>query len=116
MDLFEVFLGRGSVFHVAWFSTIAWSLWQRRNIIREKQPSWPISEVSKWEKELVSEYFDNYKQHPKVSGRVDPIHWQPPLAGSYKANFDAAFFGNMGLDGIGVVVRDSDGSVIAALS
>lgn len=49
MDLFEVVLGRGSVFHVAWFSTIAWSLWQRRNIIREKQPSWPISEVSKWE-------------------------------------------------------------------
>ena len=37
-------------------------------------------------------------------------------AGLYKANFDVAFFGNMGLNGIGVVVRDCDGSVIAALS
>lgn len=64
----------------------------------------------------MSEYFDNYNQHPKVSGRADLIHWQPPPAGLYKANFDVAFFGNMGLNGIGVVVRDCDGSVIAALS
>ena len=29
MDLFEAVLNRGLVFKVAWFSTIAWSLWQQ---------------------------------------------------------------------------------------
>ena len=45
MDLFEVVLERGSVFHVAWFSMVAWSLWQRRNKLREKQPTWPLHEI-----------------------------------------------------------------------
>ena len=47
MDLFEVVLKRGSVFHVAWFSMVAWSLWQRRNKLREKQPTWPLHEIYK---------------------------------------------------------------------
>ena len=28
MDLFEAVLEKGSVFHVAWFSMVAWNLWQ----------------------------------------------------------------------------------------
>ncbi|KAK7823248.1 hypothetical protein CFP56_035709, partial [Quercus suber] len=44
MDLFEAVLDRGSVFKVAWFSTITWSLWQRRNRIRERQQTWPLHE------------------------------------------------------------------------
>ena len=31
MDLFEMVSKEGSTFRTAWFATIAWSLWQRRN-------------------------------------------------------------------------------------
>mgnify|MGYP007054568349 CR=1 FL=1 len=58
MDLFEAVLDRGSVFKVAWFSTIAWSLWQRRNRIRERQQTWPLHEVSRRAKEMVLEFFE----------------------------------------------------------
>ena len=36
--------------------------------------------------------------------------------GVFKVNFDAALFENIGSAGIGVVIRDSDGEIIAALS
>ena len=65
MDLFEEVLDRGSVFSVAWFSTIAWSLWQRWNMIREKQQTWPFHEVSKRTKDLVLEFFEINRKLPK---------------------------------------------------
>lgn len=34
----------------------------------------------------------------------------------YKANFDAAFFDGIGMAGLGVVVRDYMGNIIAAFS
>ena len=65
---------------------------------------------------MVTEYFEIHKQPPKIQRRVVLTCWQPPLEGLYKANFDAAYFGNLGMAGIGVVVRDSEGEIIAALS
>ena len=53
MDLFEAVLDRGSVFKVAWFSIIAWSLQQQRNRIRERQQTWLLHEVSMQAKEMV---------------------------------------------------------------
>ncbi|XP_030924737.1 uncharacterized protein LOC115951725 [Quercus lobata] len=44
------------------------------------------------------------------------VKWSPPAEGGYKANFDAAFFESSELAGIGVVVRDSSGNVMGALS
>ena len=95
---------------------IAWSLWQRRNRIREKQPSWPLHEVSMRAKNLVLVYFEIHKHPPETQRRAALTHWLPPPAGFYKANFDAAYFGNSGIAGIGVVVRDCEGEIIAALS
>ena len=48
--------------------------------------------------------------------RPAPIYWHPPQEGMYKANFDAALFDGLGMAGLGIVVRDSMGNIIAALS
>ena len=64
MDLVEAIMEQGSAFTVALFSTIAWSLWERRNRIRENQPSWPLHEIGNKAKELVLEFFDVHKQVP----------------------------------------------------
>ena len=78
MDLFEVVLDRGSVFKVAWFSTIAWSLWQRRNRIRERQQTWPLHEVSRRAKEMVLEFFEINRRPTQPVRRSAPTYWHPP--------------------------------------
>ncbi|KAK7824877.1 hypothetical protein CFP56_033938 [Quercus suber] len=42
----------GSVFNVVVFTTTAWSLWQRRNKLREQQPTWPLHEINKRVKKM----------------------------------------------------------------
>ena len=42
--------------------------------------------------------------------------WQPPERTMYKLNFDAAVFANMTASGIGVIIRNNRGQVMAALS
>lgn len=60
-DLLEEVLRKGSGFHVAWFSAIAWSLWQRRNRLRENQSVWPLHEIGARAKDLVTEFLDATK-------------------------------------------------------
>ena len=44
------------------------------------------------------------------------MHWSPPLEVCFKENFDAPLFDGTNSVGIGVVVRDHLGCVIAVLS
>ena len=45
-----------------------------------------------------------------------PTNWRPPCINIYKANFDGAIFQELQKAGIGVVIRNSNGEVIGALS
>ena len=47
---------------------------------------------------------------------LDPIHWKPPQSPCCKINFDGAIFQDQKMVGIWVVIRDSGGQVIGALS
>jgi hypothetical protein len=40
--------------------------------------------------------------------------WQPPLSGRYKCNIDAAFSSHHNRTGVGICVRDSEGSFVLA--
>lgn len=42
--------------------------------------------------------------------------WKPPDSGQVKTNFDSAMFRDLQAAGIGVVVHNSEGEVLAALS
>lgn len=44
------------------------------------------------------------------------IIWRPPIAGTFKVNFDGAFSNSFSLAGVGIIVRNEEGSVMAALS
>ncbi|XP_030936217.1 uncharacterized protein LOC115961365 [Quercus lobata] len=48
--------------------------------------------------------------------RNNVVKWAPPQARCYKVNVDGAVFSKMKQAGVGVVVRDGTGQVIAALS
>ena len=44
------------------------------------------------------------------------VIWKPPNTGTLKTNFDEAIFEDLGAAGIGVVVHNSSGKVLVALS
>ncbi|XP_075636730.1 uncharacterized protein LOC142608966 [Castanea sativa] len=51
-----------------------------------------------------------------ATARTGPIRWAPLPPGQYKVNFDGAMFANLRKVGLGMMIRDSNGNVIAALS
>ena len=53
---------------------------------------------------------------PTVHLPVIQHQWRPPEHDYFKVNFDAAVFKSLNLVGIGVVIRDWRGDVVAALS
>ena len=116
VDLLDSVFKLGTSFSVALFSTIAWCLWQRRIKLRECQPTWPRQEIGRRAKELVVEFFEIHQQPPNPVHRAPRVKWSPPAEGGYKANFDATFFDNSELAVLGVVVRDSSGNIMGALS
>ena len=66
--------------------------------------------------ELLQEYRDVQLVNPRMAVRSMDLHWKPPNLGVYKVNFDGALFLDQGCADLGVVVRDSAGLVMAALS
>ena len=102
-ELVEVLLKEGSSYRIALFATIAWGLWQRLNRMRVHQPSWHLHEIG-----------DRAVSPLPRSSRC--ARWVPPPLGCYKANVDAAMFEALDCTGIGVVVRDHEGCIVAALS
>lgn len=101
---------------MALFSTIAWSLWQWRNHLKEHQLAWTLHEVGDRARAMVLEFMDANEQVVKPQVRNILVRWSPPQENVYKANFDVALFDNMGYAGLGVVIRDCNGHIIAALS
>ncbi|KAK7834714.1 hypothetical protein CFP56_024174 [Quercus suber] len=95
-----VVLADASPATAALFSMVAWSIWIRRNKLREKQNEfWDVK--------------DSPSRSPVWQTRKK---WSPPGVGLYKINFDGAIFESSGRVGLGVVVREAEGMVIATLS
>ena len=62
------------------------------------------------------EFFDTNKPEARLRVNNPPTRWVSPEDGLYKVNYDAAIFDSLGYAGLGVVVKDCIGQIIAALS
>ena len=96
------------------FSSVAWTLWNRRNNIRLGKPSVPLEQVLNKARDL------------KLGCLLDPTTvtatpkqpmttWTPPPFHAYKVNFDDALFERENRAGLGVVIWNHDGLVMASL-
>ena len=95
---------------------MAWSLWQRRNKLRIDLPYHPLNQVGPHSTKFLQDYLDSQDtQTPSNSTTLPTQSWTPPNTNSFKANFDGAVFNNSNSTGVGVIIRDSNGEVIAAM-
>ena len=115
-DLFQFLCSHGSSNLIALFAMAAWGIWERRNRVREGQKTWGSNLVMHRALELLQEYRDVQSVNPRMAVRRMDLRWKPPDSGVYKINFDGALFLEQRCAGLGVVVRDSVGLVMAALS
>ena len=93
----------------------AWSVWlSRNNAYLGKARQSPL-ETTLRARSLLHEYKLAHTRPTQLKEAMDG-RWVPPTFPWYKVNVDAAVFSHLGITGIGVIIRDHFGSVIAALS
>ena len=96
---------------------MAWSLWQRRNKLRIDLPCHPLNQVSPQAAKFLQDYLDAQDSQSPSNSMAPPTQsWTPPNSNSFKANFDGAVFNSSNSAGICVIICDSNGEVIAAMS
>ena len=92
-----------------------WTIWNHRNQIRFKEVMCPINHILPLSKERKVE-FQNLHSATRTVQHRNHTRWKPPESEAYKVNYDGATFAEQGKAGIGVVVRNSEGAVMASLS
>ena len=97
------------------FAMVAWSVWCYRNKIRCNEQTVPVNRVFDTTVVILTEFQQKFPGHgPKL--KQSPARWKPPATGELKANFDGAVFVDTGEAGIGVVIQNEFGEVMATLS
>nr|POF23043.1 hypothetical protein CFP56_15525 [Quercus suber] len=97
------------------FAVTAWSVWYQRNKTRLQEHSLPLDRISAFAKGYIQD-FNNLGSPLHRSQRAAEKNWRPPVIGNMKTNYDGAMFDESDEAGIGVVIQNSDGEVMAALS
>ena len=90
-------------------------MWNRRNKCRVKEAVAPLGKLSDLAKQHLQEFQD---QHGKSVNKQPPKQsvWRPPDPSTLKTNFVGVVFEELGAADIKVVVRNSSGEIMVALS
>ncbi|XP_050290257.1 uncharacterized protein LOC126728490 [Quercus robur] len=99
-------------------AAIMWTIWSRRNQIRVQQRDYPISQVVPNARQALSVFQreNRAQQFPATMvSSTNQVTWMPPPTNSLKINFDGALFRDINKAGLGVVIRNENGQVLASL-
>ena len=99
-------------------ATILWTVWHRRNQIRTSNKDHPITQVVQNAKQALQDFHNaNMVQSAQVTFSAHPrVRWKPSPNASLKVNFDGPAFKDIGKAGLGAVIRNSFGQVLASIS
>ncbi|XP_075640327.1 uncharacterized protein LOC142612082 [Castanea sativa] len=116
MQLFEVLLNRLDAAGMEIFVVQAWTVWNQRNsMVHGGQMKHPC-----WLNKRAADYMEEYRiaqEQLVVSNTISSgHHWQPPPQNIYKLNFDAAVFMEQQCSGVGAIIRNAQGEVMAGMS
>jgi ribonuclease HI len=118
----EGILSRWGSDALAAFIILARKIWFRRNSVVHgglfSHPNHLVQEmrnsVEEYKQIRIEE--DNKRARLHEPTQPNTIKWEPPPIGWYKANWDAAFAKDTGILGVGIIVRNCRGDVVAAKS
>ncbi|KAF5451602.1 hypothetical protein F2P56_026695 [Juglans regia] len=107
---------KGGLEMLTTFFVICWALWYRRNQFLYEKVVHPCSTVINNALSMQSAY-KQVQVLDGVSKQVNTVlSWSPPPPGFLKLNVDGAIFPDHHKAGIGIILRDEKGDVIAACS
>ena len=97
------------------FAMLAWVIWNQRNKVRLQQPSYSLHLLAQTTRDLLQE-FKSVQPIPSPPVVVRCARWKPPLVDLVKINIDGVVFPDENKSGIGVVIRNHEGQVLASQS
>lgn len=95
--------------------TITWCMWFNRNKVRMVQPRQMGSQILHKARGMLSKFQLAHHRPLQHKDAMDS-RWVPPSPPWYKINVDAAIFNQLNSVGVGALIRDHEGSVLAAMS
>ncbi|CAL5362034.1 unnamed protein product [Camellia sinensis] len=97
------------------FITICWCIWNNRNSILFGNKSRKVEEVVSFAVNYVSEYVQAQERGHIPSTQVRMRRWVAPREGVFKLNFDGSVRTAHASAGVGIIIRDCHGEVIASM-
>ena len=89
-------------------------IWSLRNQIKVGEATVPVGRISSMAVENLQEFQQASSPPQRVSPTVSPSKWSPPPW--LKVNFDSAIFSSKNLVGLGAIVHNDKGLVMADYS
>lgn len=97
------------------FAVTSQYLWSRRNKIRLEENVLPLVRAVTKAKIFLSLY-RKFEGIPIKKAQPSMVKWKPPNQHGFKKFFDGGMFQDFGEVGLGVVIRNHEGELMAALS
>ena len=115
-DLLAYLFMRKNSLDIDLLAVIMWLIWGRRNATRLEDSILEYHQI-RYEAEVFLLDFKTTKKDDRrdAAAVTRASRWIPPIHNQFKINFDGVVFSELDAAGLGVVIRDSCGSVIGAL-
>ncbi|XP_075650032.1 uncharacterized protein LOC142620559 [Castanea sativa] len=97
------------------FAFSIWSIWHQRNQVRTQQAYCPLNQLSQLVHDRYAEY-KAFKPPPFPSRQKRRAWWKSPDQDIFKINFDGVIYAEEKCSGLGVIIRNQEGLVIASMS
>ncbi|XP_075636584.1 uncharacterized protein LOC142608791 [Castanea sativa] len=100
------------------FAQISWTIWFRKNQLRTSSKPFPVAHVIPDALAALSAFICAIPPKPPNCETRPPLHtkWKPLDPNSLKVNFDGAVFREDNMAGVGVIICDEKGQIIAFMA
>lgn len=109
-------LAQNDTGHVDLFAMMISFIWIRRNKSRTEETVFELEKIPALARDSLQEFQQLRPIHAAIRRTARSVRWRPPPSGMVKVNFDGALFPTKNIAGLGIIVRNNLGQVMAALS
>ena len=116
LQLMELIIACLSTDDLELFLVQAWIIWNQRNGLIHGKQLQPPEVLTKRAQDFLAEFRQANVQLSASPNIPCPSRWRPPPVEHFKLNFDASIFQDGENSGVGAIIQNDRGEVMAALS